>query len=370
LHTNQQEEGSISILAEFNDKVLESEYTCSDMRQSIWHLRYIMILSAIITLALLLTDFYFIRNMIALTVIAFISVCYIALIFIIIRKVKIIKIINNYFILLTIYLYFFSCTVLYNILFFEFTPDIFSNDFLLLSAILFISLTPNRWIYSLVISISTSITFLIYSSNELLALNGLKLAANLILLFCIITLILSYRYKRNISQRQHFIVNKKLLILAATDPLTGISNRSKFDEMLGYWIEKANNYNISITLAMFDFDDFKKVNDSQGHMIGDEVILKTVGLISEGIRKRDILARWGGEEFMILFPDTKMEESIQIVERLRNVIEEHTFYNDIHITASFGIAQLMPGEGFNEYVERTDKLLYEAKANGKNCLKY
>ena len=165
---------------------------------------------------------------------------------------------------------------------------------------------------------------------------------------------------------EHMLLEKKLEELASTDKLTGLSNRMKFDEVMRFSIDRAKRYNVSLSLILFDIDNFKRVNDVYGHVVGDYV-LKIIADIGQGnIRQSDLFARWGGEEFMIIQPDIPQNDAIVLAERLRKEIENYDFENVGKVTASFGVTTFKEGDTADSFSIRVDEALYSAKADGRN----
>jgi diguanylate cyclase (GGDEF)-like protein/PAS domain S-box-containing protein len=154
-------------------------------------------------------------------------------------------------------------------------------------------------------------------------------------------------------------------ILSTIDPLTKVYNRLKFDEILQTEIERAKRYKTVFSLIMFDIDDFKKINDTYGHQIGDYVLKEIANLVKENIRATDFLARWGGEEFMVLAPHTNLTCAEKLAYKLKYVIENHNFKIG-KITASFGVTEYKEGDTPNSIIYRADESLYKAKNKGKN----
>lgn len=165
---------------------------------------------------------------------------------------------------------------------------------------------------------------------------------------------------------QRILLEKNLEKLASTDKLTGISNRMRFDELMHYSVDRAKLYKISLSLILFDIDNFKKVNDTYGHLSGDSVLKAIADIGEENIRKSDLFARWGGEEFVILQPDIPEDEACVLAERLRKAVESHNFNGVGKITASFGVTTFKEGDDINSFLLRVDKALYLAKTKGKN----
>lgn len=160
---------------------------------------------------------------------------------------------------------------------------------------------------------------------------------------------------------------EKLKQLYITDQLTGIFNRAKFCEAINEEIKNAAaSRNKRLSIVMFDIDHFKKINDTYGHDVGDEVLKKLVELVKGCTRESDIFARWGGEEFMILLPDADLEIAYNMAERIRSTIEKSPFGEVDTVTCCFGIAQFLPGDSVEMLTKRVDKALYKAKQRGRN----
>lgn len=146
------------------------------------------------------------------------------------------------------------------------------------------------------------------------------------------------------------------------DPLTKTYRKPYFDMQL----EKALKYDKNIVLVVLDIDNFKRVNDKYGHPVGDIILKEFTALIKENLRKDDLIARWGGEEFLILFKNIDKESAIAKVEELRKLIDEYTFTKAKHITSSFGLTCANIQDTAKSVLQRADEALYEAKNDGKN----
>lgn len=153
---------------------------------------------------------------------------------------------------------------------------------------------------------------------------------------------------------------------ATKDLLTKIYNRVKFEEIFFDEIEKSKKYRQSLSLIIFDLDHFKKVNDTYGHQVGDSILVELSELITKNIKTSDVFARWGGEEFVILLPNTDLDGSLRFSEKLRRIVANNNFVQVGTLTASFGVGQLEEYEDKLTFFEKVDKALYVAKHNGRN----
>jgi len=155
---------------------------------------------------------------------------------------------------------------------------------------------------------------------------------------------------------------KKLQEKIQIDTLTSTFRKKYFDAQLEQHIDEGEAFG----LIVIDIDDFKHINDTYGHQIGDSVLKEFALLLKKNIRKDDILARWGGEEFLLILQSDNRESVVRKAETLRKIIEAHTFKGIKHLTASFGVAWSYPEDDSNSLLLRADKALYEAKSGGKN----
>lgn len=158
--------------------------------------------------------------------------------------------------------------------------------------------------------------------------------------------------------------------MATTDALTGLINRREFNRRIAEEFSRAKRHNTQLSLALFDIDFFKKINDTYGHHAGD-VILKELGsLISNKTRTSDVACRYGGEEFVLILPETSQVEAFELLDRLREIVAEEIFNKSakpIKATISVGVAQLdLSDKTPVDFCERADKALYRAKEGGRN----
>ena len=172
--------------------------------------------------------------------------------------------------------------------------------------------------------------------------------------------------KRKAAQEALAQQAEEMKHLANTDPLTGIANRLKFNTILDHHVALSSRYDHALSMLYFDIDHFKKINDTYGHKVGDGVLIEVVELISALLRQSDLLARWGGEEFVVILPETSVEQAKVIAEKLRSCIETHLFMNVSDLTCSFGVTQLRSDDTEQSFLIRADKALYEAKESGRN----
>ena len=209
--------------------------------------------------------------------------------------------------------------------------------------------------------------YLFVDKHEDGAVAGIRKSLYLNLLIClvitsiVITLVslAMGRYQRRISA------------LATTDQLTDLPNRRGFDLLANQAVQEARRNPSPLCALMLDLDNFKLLNDSQGHMAGDEVLRCFARNLQNALRQSDIICRWGGEEFILLLKDTTPDQARELGEKIRQQTERNTISfngSDLQITTSLGLAQLHAGESLEQLITRADRALYRAKQSGRNRL--
>lgn len=170
----------------------------------------------------------------------------------------------------------------------------------------------------------------------------------------------------NIENKYH----EEIYRLTTIDGLTEAYNKRYFLETLERETNRAARYQRELSLVMFDIDHFKRINDTFGHLAGDQVLRELSRVVSESLRRQDIFARYGGEEFSVVLPELTHEEALVVCEKLRSNIELHPFSfgnTPIPVTVSLGLASFGPSEETTEsFIARADAKLYEAKQTGRN----
>lgn len=161
-------------------------------------------------------------------------------------------------------------------------------------------------------------------------------------------------------------VNKQLLRASQTDRLTGLYNRAALDELLAKEIERSDRYGRTMSVVLIDLDHFKRVNDQLGHLAGDRVLIAFADVLRNTIRNYDSAGRWGGEEFLILCPETNADQARVVAERICAATRIHPFETGWRHTVSIGFAELRPRDDSDALLLRADDALYQAKNSGRD----
>jgi polar amino acid transport system substrate-binding protein len=161
-------------------------------------------------------------------------------------------------------------------------------------------------------------------------------------------------------------INKELSKLALTDGLTSLFNRRKLEELLQAELDRSERFHHTFCLSILDIDHFKEVNDNYGHQKGDLVLIEIASILKSNLRKTDFVGRYGGEEFIIIFPESSIENVTALIETFRLKISTYDFNGIKNKTASFGLTLSKKGDTIDKIIKRADDALYEAKNSGRN----
>lgn len=189
-----------------------------------------------------------------------------------------------------------------------------------------------------------------------------------IIVCLVIVLLLTFFLINRIRLQYHFI--QELETISQKDELTNLYNRRMINEMLNLHIEEAMRYDRDFSVILMDIDNFKQLNDTYGHLKGDEILQKTGKILLANLREIDTVGRWGGEEFIVLCK-VNIIEATKVAEKLRIAIEDFFDQEKLIVTASFGVTQYLQHldhKDKDKLLTRADKLLYMAKDSGKNCI--
>ncbi len=168
------------------------------------------------------------------------------------------------------------------------------------------------------------------------------------------------------AQDRISLTSQQLTKSSQTDRLTGLFNRRRLDEVLAFEIERSARYGQPFSVVLADVDRFQSINDEHGHQAGDTVLVAMADAFGQGVRKSDILARWGGEEFLVLCSNTDLSGAATMAENLRQLVQAEELGAVGHKTCSFGVAQWAKDESVESLVARADAALFQAKSNGRN----
>jgi diguanylate cyclase (GGDEF)-like protein len=354
-----------NLLMEFSDRKIEREFFQQQMNRSFRFLKPIILVMGILNTLFIIPDYFFVQNGDKYLPIA------ISKIFLLVLTVGLYLRINNFknSSILSYWITAFEAAFILQfliVLYLYEKPSFLIQAFGVMVILIAVYLVPNRSIFKISVSLFAGTSFIVLSIFYIKNVVMSEFLAVIVYMTIVIILSCIMSFNNDYNLRIQYINDLELKRLSDTDYLTGAYNRAKLDEELNRWAMYSRRYTTPLSIIILDLDDFKSINDTYGHLTGDKVIIETVELIKNEIRNTDLLARWGGEEFLILLPNTDSLKAIEIAERFRIEIENHTFTGIDLMTCSFGVAQLEPDEVIESMFQRADHMLYEAKRAGKN----
>jgi diguanylate cyclase (GGDEF)-like protein len=161
--------------------------------------------------------------------------------------------------------------------------------------------------------------------------------------------------------------NQELIKISQTDVLTSLFNRTKLNLQFALEFQRAKRYNRLLSVIIFDIDNFKKVNDELGHLMGDKALIAIAQAAKSNIRSSDTIGRWGGEEFLVICPETSSEDAFLVADKIRKFVKSSSpFDNERICTVSAGVAMLLSEDSMDSLLHRADTFLYQAKYNGRD----
>ncbi len=157
--------------------------------------------------------------------------------------------------------------------------------------------------------------------------------------------------------------------LATTDKLTQLHNRYSFECELEREMARALRYSSAMSITLFDIDFFKQINDTYGHSVGDAALARVGEVVMQFIRNTDIAARWGGDEFAIIFPEAALPQAVAVTEKLLERVRGIVIVDNVHLSSSFGVTEFVKGDTVDSLIKRADEALYDAKIAGRGTIK-
>lgn len=186
----------------------------------------------------------------------------------------------------------------------------------------------------------------------------------------IFTLVFYYILNGMKKSKELRILHQKLKVMLNKDHLTGISNRKHFMDFLNKMYTMSKRHSQPLTLLMTDLDNFKEINDTYGHFKGDECLREVAEILTESIRNEDLAARMGGDEFVVLLPQTTLDEAQNIASRIKKSVQTIDIKEKGPVTISIGVAVLRNEDDIDSFLKRADNALYQAKNNGRNRIEW
>lgn len=250
------------------------------------------------------------------------------------------------------------------------SPDFMIQTMGIITAILVIFTVPNRSGNMLALSISSYVAFFTYSYFLMtdVALNDFCAAAvytALVIVICGTNTIGTDHHAR-----QEYSERSRLEKTSTRDYLTNTATRERLEEEARRWMSFCRRQGLPLCLVFVDLDDLKRINDRYGHVMGDNALKEVAALMKKQLRNSDTIARWGGDEFVLLLPNVSLQNAVLLLDRVKNAVNQLTIEGNVSLSCSFGVVQMGPESTYAEMLSQADALMYRAKQNGKGRISY
>jgi diguanylate cyclase (GGDEF)-like protein len=350
---------------EFRDKSLEKEFYNAEIKKKLKYIKFVILVVSAVYFSFIIPEYFLIKNSNDFMAVLINRSVIVGLMMLLYFKVARTK---EYFPLIywfTAYEILISLSFLYISNKFS-APDFLIQAFGVMIIILAIFLMNNRWVYSIFASLFISTGFFLFAAFNFTDIPFSQFSAAIVDIAMVIALSSISVYSISYYRRIQYLNIIELLKMAENDALTGIYNKAKFNREYTRLADRVQQNNAYLAVIMFDIDNFKGINDQYGHLAGDAVLTDLADIVSKNIRQSDVFARWGGEEFVLIFPDVQLHQASEMTERLRMSIAEHLFDKCGQVTCSFGVSVFVKDDDLEKVLQRADERLYLAKNSGKN----
>lgn len=331
--------------------------------------RYIILLFAIFNLFLIIPDWINVTSLSTRVMITFLRVILSLSILLFLVSLPKMRNFRRYSILLS-GLEIASVALFLLILVFYDSPNYLIQSLGLITILIGIFLIPNKWLNMIGVAMISFLAFLFTTSIVFSHISFNDRMAGIVYISIIGTLsAIGARGTEKFRLREYQHI-EDLRIISTTDPLTKASNRLRLETEGHRLVKKCKQKRQPLSLLFIDIDNMKMINDKYGHLIGDQVLIEVVSRAQQRLKKDDLIARWGGDEFIIVLPRVNLKGAIKLAEEIRNSIIQDYFSGGIQTSCSFGVASMHSSSTFSSLIYEADQQMYEGKKKGKNRVEY
>jgi diguanylate cyclase (GGDEF)-like protein len=236
--------------------------------------------------------------------------------------------------------------------------------------IVLVCFIPNRWVYVLLVSVFAAAGFWVSTFLFANPIDRVELVAGLVYVSIAVLICVLSSWSSEQHQFKEFLAKRNLERLCSTDYLTNTANRYKMEEEALRWMEFCRRHSFPLCLVFMDVDNLKPINDQCGHTAGDFVLEQLASTVQGHLRRSDTIARWGGDEFLLLLPNSTVQDAVEVTERIRNSVRTSNAAGDYQVTCSFGVVEMKEDDTFESMISQADKLMYRCKLKGKDMVEW
>ena len=321
-------------------------------------------IASIANFLLLLCDLFFIREQNERLIIGILRYCFSILLILMALRLQRIKTFSGFCVVVSILeglaiLLFFSILQLYD------SPDFMIQSMGILLTILIVFVVPNRWENMLALAILASGAFFLYAYYRIpnLLPREFLAAAFYAVLTIVLCAVKTIGTDRN-AQRE-FAAKSRLEQASARDFLTNAATRERLEEEARRWMSFCRRQGLPLCFVFADLDDLKRINDRYGHAMGDAALREVAATMRSQLRNSDTIARWGGDEFVLILPNVTLQNAVLLLDRVKKAVSQVTLEGGITVSCSFGVVQMGPESDYAQMLSAADTMMYRAKKSGK-----
>ena len=256
------------------------------------------------------------------------------------------------------------------VLWFYDSPDFLIQSMGMILTVLAIYIIPNRSGNALALSISGAIAFFAFSYFFIKGVPVKSFIASVV--YVILAIVISAA--RMLGAEQHaqkeFMTRTSLQETSSKDYLTNAATRARLEEEAYRWMNFCRRQSLPLCLVFVDVDNLKNINDCYGHAMGDVALKQIAALMQAQLRNSDTIARWGGDEFVLLLPNVTLQNAVLLLDRVKSAISKLSLNGTIAVSCSFGVVQMRPESTYQEMLSQADTMMYRSKQNGKGRITY
>ncbi|MCR3921462.1 MAG: GGDEF domain-containing protein [Firmicutes bacterium] len=357
-----------NLWAEFKDPIMENEYFCDELSRILRYFKSIVLFLVLLNFLFIIVDVIIITDLKSVFLILLNKIIFLILILLFYSSIANAKDFKAAFKLITFYMFLFVFSYLYTVSFYD-NPNFLIKCFDVNIIVIGYFIIPNRWRNSVAAAVFLVCAFLLFAFFTM-NVDHREFAAGSVYIIIVLILSAISSYRIQYYKRHHYISLQTLKRMSVTDSLTGIFNRLHFNLELEKSVTNYRECNLGFAIILFDIDDFKQINDVNGHITGDRILVEMVSIMKKNLRDMDVLSRWGGEEFAVLLPDATKDKAIDVAYEIRNSIQEYDFGLGQQVTCSFGVVSTEDGTTGETLLSKVDHLMYQAKYCGKNSVMF
>ena len=250
------------------------------------------------------------------------------------------------------------------------SPDFMIQSMGMIVTVLVISIVPNRIINTLILTVAAAVAFF---AEFYLLINPVpikSLAVSIVYVSLTILICCMKNFGTDRHAQREFFAKKTLQETSAKDYLTSAATRARLEEEAHRWMNFCRRQSLPLCLVFVDVDNLKSINDCYGHAMGDSVLKQIAAVMQAQLRNSDTIARWGGDEFVLLLPNVTLQNAVLLLDRVKIAINALTLDGGASVSCSFGVVQMRTESTYQEMLAQADTMMYRSKKNGKGRIAY